>query len=184
MNTTPKAPTVFISYKHTDDAHDAWVRRFARDLIELYGIRSILDQFELGYGDSIQAFMQRIQTEATHVLLVITPEAVASIERNAGGIAFEAQLAAALRDAREVRLIPVLRSGSQTPAYVRSHLYIDFRDDARYSQMLERLADSILGKLDKPVLGSRKSAAHTSPLPLDIAADDPSAARFYREPLD
>jgi PAS domain S-box-containing protein len=150
-----RSPKAFISYKHTDPAHELWVRKFTTDLIEVHGIECLLDQFDLDFGDSIQHYMQRIQTDATHVLLVITPESVQAIQKNSGGIAFETQLAAALRDKHEIRLIPVLRHGTETPAYVRSHLYIDFRDKDLYQDMLKRLADSILGRKSKPVIGSR-----------------------------
>ena len=146
---------IFISYRHTDDHHARWVRRLATDLMEIYGIPCLLDQFDLGYGDSIPAFMQKIKTEATHVLFIVTVETVAAVERNTGGVSFEAQLAAARRDEGKVRLIPILRSGTDTPAYVKSHLYIDFRDDDLYVEMLKRLGDFLLGRSLKPVLGSR-----------------------------
>jgi PAS domain S-box-containing protein len=152
-------PKVFISYRHVSEDHATWVRRFGTDLIEVYGIDCILDQFDLDYGDSIQEFMQRIQTEATHVLLIVTPETVTAIESNTGGVAFEAQLAAARRDRGKVQLIPVLRAGSETPAYVQSHLYIDFRRDELYRDMLKRLAGSISQKRTRPVSRSRSDEA-------------------------
>jgi hypothetical protein len=144
--TSRKAPRVFVSYKHDNSKHSTWVRQFTTDLIKNHGINCLLDQFDLDYGDSIQDYMQRIETEATHVLLIITPECVSAIRDSAGGVAFEAQLAAVLRDQRRIRMIPVLREGAETPSYVRSHLYIDFRDDDLYFDMLKRLADSILHK--------------------------------------
>lgn len=145
-----RPPNVFISYKHGDASHDEWVRRFATDLIERHGIDCLLDQFDLDYGDSIQGYMHRIQTEATHVLFVISSECVKAVERNTGGVAFELQLAAALRDKKQLKLIPVLREGKETPSYVRSHLYIDFRDDDLYLDMMKRLADSILQNRPRP----------------------------------
>lgn len=156
---TPLEPRVFISYKHAGDEHLRWVRGLATDLIEQYGIHCILDQFDLDYGDSIPAYMQKIQTEATHVLFIITPECVAAVRADVGGVSFEMQLAASLRDRRQLRIIPLLRAGNESPAYVQAHLYIDFRDDSIYLDMLRRLADSIrVGKV-RPKANSRPQAA-------------------------
>ena len=148
---------VFVSYKHSGDEHAKWVEKFTKDLIEIHGIDCILDRFDLGYGESIPAFMQRIKTEATHVLLIATPQSVEAVETNSGGIAFEAQLAMVLRDEGALKFIPVLRSGNQTPAYMRSHLYVDFRRDDVYLDMLKRLAQAIQGKGDRPSLGIRNA---------------------------
>lgn len=143
-------PRVFISYKHASDDHQLWVRRLATDLIEQFGVHCILDQFDLDFGDSIPAYMQRIQTEATHVLFVITPECADAVESSSGGVSFEMQLATSLRERGKLRIIPVLRAGNQSPAYVQAHLYIDFRDDTIYPDVLRRLADSILHGKTRP----------------------------------
>ena len=139
-------PSVFICYKHGREGQNTWTRTLAEDLTKLHGLNCLIDENEVDFGDSFQSYMQRIQTEVTHVLFVITPESVKAVETDAGGVAFELQLAAALRDKKLLRLIPILREGTETPAYVKAHRYIDFRDDALYYEMLKRLADSIQRK--------------------------------------
>lgn len=149
-------PRVFISYKHSSEEHQQWVSKLATDLIEQYNVHCDLDQFDLGFGDSIPAYMQTIQTKATHVLFIITPECARSVESSSGGVSFEMQLATSLRERGRLRIIPVLRAGNQLPAYVQAHLYIDFRDDAIYPDMVRRLADSVRYGKTRPKPNSRR----------------------------
>ena len=158
----PEKIKVFISYKHGNEDHQNWVKKLATDLIEVYGIDCCLDQFEICLGGSLHKYMQKIKTESTHVLFIITPEAVASLESNKGGISFEAQLWSALRDREELRVIPILKEGNQTAAYVEDHLYIDFREDLRYESNLDKLEKDIKGIAEKPTLNIRKGERPTA----------------------
>ena len=126
-------------------------------LLKFIEFETLLDQYELLPGDSIYHYMQKIKTEATHVLFIITPDAVQAIEQNTGGVSFEAQLWAALRAEGRLTVIPLLRKGDQTASYVQSHLYIDFRTDNNYNINLGRLVDTINKNVQKPRPGSRVS---------------------------
>ncbi|MEZ5384841.1 MAG: PAS domain-containing protein [Prosthecobacter sp.] len=152
---TVPASRLFISYKHSSPEHVEWVEQLYRDLVEVHGIECLLDKYDLAFGDSISAYMDRIATEATHVLLVLDSATTKAIRDRIGGVAFESELASALRNERRLRLIPVLREGSDLPACVRDCLYVDFRLNELYRDALLRLANSIKGIHGKPTPGSR-----------------------------
>src|SRR5690349_2516701 len=97
---------VFVSYKHEDPIKNSWVKKLVTDLIEVYGIDCLLDQFDLRPGDSIYQYMQRIKTETSTVLFIITPKTIEALESNTGGISFEAQLWTALRSEGKIKVIP------------------------------------------------------------------------------
>jgi hypothetical protein len=146
---------VFISYKHTSETADSWVMRLCRDLIEIYGLRCLLDRYDLMPGDSIPQFMQRIATESTHVVFVISPAAMKALSAGEGGLSFEADLWTTLRTEGRVRVIPILRDGSEIPAYVRAYRYLDFRDDGTYNKALKELHEAIVGDRGRPMPNTR-----------------------------
>lgn len=154
--TTLKA---FISYKWEDDAHNRWVERFASDL-RAFGIDTILDRWEVRFGDSFTDYMTSKIAEADVVLFVMTTRSVAAAEApkgQGGAVKFEMQMATSRRIAGErMRLIGIYREGSKTAAHLRDHRYADFRDNSKYHDRLEELINDLLGVDLKPHLNTSK----------------------------
>jgi hypothetical protein len=95
-----------------------------------------------------------IDRDSDALLFVITPEAVAAVDKQrSGALHFEMQLANARRIREPVfRIIGIYREGTETPSYLRDHRYVDFRDDLQYEQQLRELALSLWGHRTRPGL--------------------------------
>lgn len=137
-------PHVFLSYSHESDAHRHWVRRLAEDLTK-NGVETTLDQWHLHVGDDIGAFMEQSLKKATYIVLVCTEMFAQKANDRSGGVGYEqAVFVGELLMSRELssRFLPILRSGDPSkalPLYLRSRLFIDFRDDNSYGQALDQL---------------------------------------------
>jgi hypothetical protein len=153
------APTVFISYSHDSEQHRDWVESLARRLLG-DGIEVELDQHRLRPGAELPLFMERGIDRADRVLVICTPNYVARANARQGGVGFENMLLAgdAMVALPENRVIPLIRAGGEgrlVPSFLRSRVYLDFRDDAlfetRYMELLRELHG--LPPQDRPVLG-------------------------------
>jgi hypothetical protein len=142
--TKAKECHVFVSYSHEGDAHKAWVRRLAEDLTR-NGVKTTLDQWHLRAGDDIGAFMEQSLENAGHIILVCTETFAQKANERKGGVGYEQAVAVGnmlMSGELDSRLLPLLRSGEPSkalPRYLRSRLFIDFRDDNVYPQALEQL---------------------------------------------
>jgi len=184
----------FISYKSEDSAHNQWVERLATDL-RIGGVESILDKWQVRYGDSFTDYMAQKISEADVFLFIITPSSVAAVESpqpEGGAVKFEMQMATARRTAGEdMRLIGIYRAGHETPAHLRDHRYADFRDDTSYDDNLNRLLEDLLDQSvvpevrDQSALRDNQSEDRSS-IALQIikrpgskCAIGPTTIRFY-----
>jgi hypothetical protein len=158
--TTSDVPHVFLSYSHESDAHGDWVRRLAEDLTK-NGVETTLDQWHLHVGDDIGAFMEQSLRKATYIILVCTEMFAQKANDRSGGVGYEqAVFVGELLTSRELgsRFLPILRSGDPSralPLYLRSRLFIDFRDDSAYGQALNQLLRRVFGAsaFNPPQLG-------------------------------
>ena len=171
--TNRRSLKAFISYKWDDDARNKWVEEFATDL-RANGIDSILDRWEVRYGDSFTDYMTSKINDADVFLFIMTTRSVTAAEapRDEGGaVKFEMQMATARRIAGEnMRLIGIYREGSGGVAHLRDHRYADFRDDSQYESRFKELVDDLLGVDKRPPLGGKKT---DSPLEEGPAVDVP-----------
>ncbi|MFC1584462.1 TIR domain-containing protein [Fibrobacterota bacterium] len=143
-----------ISYKCRDKSEKAWFQQFCRDLQER-GVDAVPDEYGAEKGQSFSDYIIKCLREADHLLLVVFPETVTSIEKGGNGDTFEKQLHE-LRQRVEgygFSITPVLRYGEATPAYLWDNRCLDFRDDGHYQQNINDLADWFLGKTKIPALG-------------------------------
>jgi TIR domain-containing protein len=137
-------PRVFLSYSHESDHHRYWVRRLAEDLTK-NGVETTLDQWHLHVGDDIGAFMEQSLEKATYIVLVCTETFAQKANERSGGVGYEqAVFVGELLMNRQLspRFLPVLRSGDPSkglPLYLRSRLFVDFRDDDAYGRALDQL---------------------------------------------
>ena len=156
-----KRPIVFISYAWDDEQHKEWVLRLAKDLISVYGIDVLLDQFELRAGHSLTHFMNKSVLTADKVLIIGSPKYKQRANESVGGVGYEHSLITqGLYELQSIneKYLPVLRLGKKTesfPGYINTLVYHSMVDNDRYQSDLEALARLIYNKpaIEKPKLG-------------------------------
>ena len=130
-----ESPRCFISYSWDSERHREWVRRLATRLRE-YGVDAILDQFHCSPGTDLTEFMEKSVRESSFVVLVCTPNFAQKADAGVGGVGYEKTIVTGeifAGEARETKFIPLLREGNtkeSLPSYLKSKLFIDFREDA------------------------------------------------------
>src|SRR5215469_2230147 len=140
---TTESPDVFLSYSHDSDAHKNWVRHLADDLVKR-GVKTRFDQWDLLLGDDIGKFMEQ-SLNAKYVVLVCTELFSQRANNRIGGVGYEQAVFIGellVRQELESRFLPILRSGDPSkalPIYLRSRLFVDFRDESAYGLALEQL---------------------------------------------
>jgi len=145
--------SAFISYKWENDIRNQWVHRFYNDLRTKKGVDAKIDQFEVGPGDSFIGYMTREIHSCDYFLFIVTPSSVKAVEESRGGIFFELQMGLARQiGGDQLKVIPIYREGSETPTYLRSHRYVDFRDDKKYDHNLAELAKWLKGEIRPPMI--------------------------------
>ncbi|MGE5263084.1 MAG: toll/interleukin-1 receptor domain-containing protein [Acidobacteriota bacterium] len=137
-------PTCFISYSWDSDAHRDWVR-YLSDALCNNGVDTRLDQYDVFPGMDLTLYMETCVRESTFVLLVCTPTFAEKANKGQGGVGFERMIVTGEifgGEASPKKFVPVLRSGEakeSLPSYLRSRLFLDFRDDAKFQASLEQL---------------------------------------------
>jgi hypothetical protein len=137
-------PLVFVSYSWDDSTHKDWVRNLATEL-QAQGVAVRLDQWDTHPGIDLPAYMERSVREADFVILVCTPQFRLRADAGRGGVGYEKMVVTGevfSESAKPGKFVPILRAGSSTnalPTYLKSKVYVDFRDDAMFSASLEEL---------------------------------------------
>jgi hypothetical protein len=157
-------PLLFISYKWESDAHNAWVEKLARDLAAR------------GYDVTFDRFAQKERQPPTVPELVsrlvgcnlfvpvLTELYRRRVEVESGVITLdedswvfdEWQVALSLAQQGRMKFLGLWRSGPVLPRPFTAENVYDFREDARYSEML----DKVFPPLRVIVVGLRASGTH------------------------
>jgi len=156
--TSPTYPKVFISYSHDSDKHKDWVRRLAERLC-IDGVDILLDQWEIGPGDDVTAFMERALSSCARVLIICTDTYIQKANTLTGGVGYERMIITAeiARDLETRKFIPILRNIADPtlPDFLGPRIYVDLRigdfDEAQYDVLLRELHQE--HKYKKPTLG-------------------------------
>lgn len=163
MSNTPK---VFISYSHDSDDHKKWTLRLAADL-RRNGVDATLDQWDLGPGADLAAFMEKGVTEAHRVLAICTPRYVQKANAGEGGVGYEKMIVTAelVRNLGSNKFIPIVRDSKgekRVPIFLGARVYVDFDDDASYDDKLKELLHELHGHamVEKPTLGTNPFVHH------------------------
>lgn len=165
------AVSLFFSYSHDSAPHKAWVLKLATDL-RAAGVDAILDQWDLRPGQDTSMFMQRGISESDRVVLICTESYVKKAEVGSGGVGYERLILTAelVQNIDTKKFIPLVRNNGlkgKVPNFLGPRLYIDFSDDAQYTEKLEELLRELLGVPAnvKPPLGPNpfSGAAPTTP---------------------
>ena len=162
-NAPATAPTCFISYSWDSEEHNEWVRRLATEL-KKNGVQTRLDQWDVRLGMDLPQYMETSIRESDIVLLVCTPLFALKANKATGGVGYEKTIVTGeiYQGADPCKFTPILRSGTENdalPSYLKSKVYEDFRDDARFQKALERVLRHIFSEPEhsEPALGKKPS---------------------------
>jgi len=132
MSETATIPKVFISYSHDTPEHKKWVLALATRLAD-GGIDVALDQWDLGPGHDLTAYMNDAVAKADKVVLICSTRYVTKVNDGNGGAGYEGMIVHSelLRDTRTSKFIPVLRENpnGDVPTALGTKMYVDLRKD-------------------------------------------------------
>ena len=154
--------TVFISYSWDNPAHQEWVLKLATDLMEEYGVKVILDQFELSAGRDLTYFMEQSIEKADKVLIILTPNYKVRAEERKSGVGYESLMITQEifeSPITKIKFLPILRIGdskTSSPKFLKSKIYHNMVDDKVYYSELHKLAKLIH---DQPAIKMPKLGA-------------------------
>ena len=154
------APLVFISYAYVSEEHNAWIYSLSERLRN-DGINSIIDQY-LPYGYDMASFMEKILQWPTlkHVICVCSSLYVQKATDGTGGVGYEKMIVTrelVQRANDDNKFIPILRDNlnGETPDFLGTRRYSDFRSDLAFEVQYNELRNDILGVRNIPPLGRR-----------------------------
>ena len=152
-------PTVFISYSHDDEQHEAWVLKLATDL-RSHGVNAILDQWDLRLGSDLRFFMENGLSASNLVLCICSEKYVKKVNSGEGGAGYEGMIMSQplLSNANSEFVISIVRnnpSQQKVPMTFGTKYYIDFSNDTQYVAKYWELLERIYGEdsKKKPPLG-------------------------------
>jgi hypothetical protein len=139
--------TVFVSYSHDSESHKQWVASLADRLEKLSDFQLIFDSYDLHAGKDLTYFMERV-AGCDKVIVIVTPEYVRKATARVGGVGYEGSVISAslFHDCLTDRFVPVLREGVELPPFLRTKIYVDFRDDGHFESALNELTAALRGK--------------------------------------
>lgn len=127
---------VFISYSHKDKE---WVDGVLVKTLQANGVDVLIDSDDFVGGATSIDNMANAVTSAQRTLVVLTPNWVSS-----EWTTFEGLLSAQTDPTgSKGKMIPILRAKCDPPKWMAIRSYLDFVDDARVSQQLERLVRAL-----------------------------------------
>jgi hypothetical protein len=159
-------PKVFISYSWENEAHKNWVRRLAVELQD-NGTEVVLDQWDSYPGMDIPTYMEKSVRESDFVLLICTPPFARKANSGTGGVGYEKIVVTGeifVGSNSAGKFIPIVRSGAPEealPSYLKSKLYLDFRDEGQFRESLEALLRHLHGspRFVRPPIGNKPDLA-------------------------
>lgn len=151
-------PKVFVSYSHDSEEHKVWVKNLCTKL-QKNGVDATLDQWDLRLGMDQTVFMEGLRS-SDRVLIVCTKNYVQKANNRESGVGYEGIIITAelAQDLNTNKFIPIIREGSDednTPTFLGTRVYSDFRDDNQFDVEFDKLLREILNipLNPKPPLG-------------------------------
>jgi hypothetical protein len=159
---------VFLSYSWDSEDHKQWVSRLATRLERHADIAVILDQYDTWAGVDLAKFMEDA-LRADRIIMVLTEQYARKAVERSGGVGYENSIITGqmFADVSSDRFIPVLRGAEAAsfPAYLKTRLYVDMRDDTRFEAGVSELVRSVRRKT------ARTPQQHTG-MPAALALED------------
>lgn len=134
------------------------------------GVDVILDQWDLRPGADVVRFMEQGIVAAEQVLMVCTANYVAKAEERKGGAGYEGMIVTGqVAQATEtIKFVPIVRDNprARIPALLGQRLWLDFRDDGRFDEVLLELLHDLheVPRSVKPPLGPNPFAPPPRPM--------------------
>ena len=166
-----KPPQAFISYSWTSPDHEQWVLDLATRLRES-GVDAILDRWDLREGADKFAFMEKMVTDPSvdKVIVVCDQLYAEKADGRAGGVGTETTIISQELysqidpTAQAQKFVAVITEKDEmgqayVPTFLKSRIYIDMSEVARYGEGFEQLLRWLFGKplYQKPPLGAAPS---------------------------
>jgi len=128
-------PRVFLSHNHKD-------KRFVRNLgkkLQNSGIQVWIDEAEIMHGHSLIETLRDAIDSVDLLIAVISPASIASswVQKEID-IAMNAEI-----KSKRIRVIPVLRKGTELPGFLEGKMYADFTTPYRQKKNMTKLIESI-----------------------------------------
>jgi TIR domain. len=142
------APKVFVS--HASEDKDRFVLQFAKRLRD-NGIDAWIDKWEMLPGDSLVDKIFEIGLkEATAVLVILSANSVTK-----PWVREEINAAFVKRINSKCKIIPIIIDDCDVPECLQTTLWEKIPNLSSYDEEYKRIELSILGKTDKPQIGSK-----------------------------
>lgn len=156
------SPKCFISYSWDSSSHQEWVRNLATKLHQA-GVFTHLDQWDLKPGQDMMEFMEYSVRTSDFVFLICTQNFAEKANTGRGGVGYEKSIVTGevfYSTDENTKFIPLIVEGNpknSLPSFLKSKVYIDFRNDNDFDQQFEELIRNIYDtpKFPKPELGVR-----------------------------
>lgn len=163
-------PKCFISYAWESQEHKNWVR-FLGERLQENGVYTFLDQWDMSLGDQVPQFMESSIRNADFVLLVCTPTFASKANSGKGGVGYEKNIVSGemfLDAISDKKFVAILRKGSPSealPSYLKSKVFLDFRDDEKFDYNFEELLRHFYStpRYMRPQLGKKPSFTTQEP---------------------
>lgn len=159
-----KPPRVFISYSWDSPEHRLWVTQLATSLRH-DGIDVVLDQWHLGPGEELSAFMIKAVAESDRVLVICTEQYAKKADGRQGGAGYEQMLVSShiLGDIGTSKFIPIVRKNVDGAVFLPRDLagrrYLDLSDGPHGSEAYKELVRVLHNApVEMPPLGPRPSS--------------------------
>jgi hypothetical protein len=157
------SPKVFISYSWTSDEFADWVMNLARRLRH-DGIDVVLDRWRLKAGQDKYVFMEQMakDPEIQKVLMICDRRYTERADRREGGVGTESTIISQeiYNQVEQQKFIPVIAERGldgqiYVPIFIKSRIYIDLSDPARFELGYENLLRTLTGRpaSEEPPLG-------------------------------
>ena len=127
--------SIFLSHTETDKP---FVRKLARDL-DSHGIKYWLDEAEIKIGESLIEKIRQGIDEVDYVAVILSPRSVASswVQREVD-VAMNQEI-----QGKRVKVLPIMYQSCELPGFLLGKLYANFTEEAKYTEALKRLVESI-----------------------------------------
>jgi hypothetical protein len=126
---------IFLSHSHGDKP---FVRRLATDLVQA-NLKVWIDEVEIKVGESLIAKIQEGIDSSDYIAAILSVRSVSSSwVREELNMALTDQI-----NGKRVAVLPLKIDDCELPGFLRSRLYLDFSDNARYRDSFRKLVRDV-----------------------------------------
>ena len=107
----------------------------------------VLDQWDITLGGDMPSFMEKVGREDQRVLAICTKTYSEKADAGQGGVGYEKMILTAdlMENINSDRIVPIIRDNKTAtrPVFLKSKLYIDFRDESDFESKYTELLHSV-----------------------------------------